>query len=85
MYACTARLTMVAMPNALQSSICVQLGKRIRQLRLRRGWRQVDLAANAGVSKTHLSDLELGRREICLLTLERLANALGLPPADLLR
>ncbi len=34
---------------------------------------------------THLSDLENGRREIGLLMIERLANAFGVPPADLLK
>ena len=65
--------------------IRVTLGKRIRSLRIRKRWRQSDLAAHAEISQTHISDLELGRREICLLTLERLALALDVTPSELLR
>jgi transcriptional regulator with XRE-family HTH domain len=68
----------------MSTGICQQVGKRIRTLRQKRGWRQVDLAVAAGVGKTHISDIENGKRELGLLTLERIANALGLPPGDLL-
>ena len=69
----------------MASNICVQLGKRIRRLRLQRGWRQIDLAAHAETSKNHISVLERGEREIGLLTLERIAIALGTTPSDLLK
>jgi transcriptional regulator with XRE-family HTH domain len=65
--------------------IRIQVGRRIRQLRRNRTWRQIDLCEKSGISASHLSDLENGRREICLLTIERLAKAFGIPPADLLR
>ncbi len=69
----------------MAKDICVRLGRRIRALRRRRGWRQIDLAAHAELSKTHVSDLESGKREICLLTLERIAIALETTPSDLLQ
>ena len=69
----------------MAENICVKLGRRIRGLRRRRGWRQIDLAEHAQLSMTHISDLERGQREICLLTLERIAIALEVTPSELLR
>ncbi len=65
--------------------IRVRVGRRIRQLRRNRGMRQIDLVEKASISKTHLSDLENGRREIGLLMIEKLANAFGVHPADILK
>lgn len=39
--------------------VCVALGERIRQLRLERGWRQIDLAEETGMHEDYVSDLEL--------------------------
>jgi transcriptional regulator with XRE-family HTH domain len=38
-----------------------RLGRLVRVMRRRRGWRQADLAARAGVGRSVISDLELGR------------------------
>jgi transcriptional regulator with XRE-family HTH domain len=40
-----------------------RIGRGIRALRHRRGWRQVDLALRAGVSQSAISDMERGRIE----------------------
>jgi transcriptional regulator with XRE-family HTH domain len=69
----------------MATDICVALGERIRQLRLKRGWRQIDLAEHAGIHENYVSDLEMGRKEICLRTLQTIAAAFGLEAADLLR
>lgn len=65
--------------------ICVALGERIRRLRTERGWRQIDLAEESGLHENFVSDLEQGRKEACLRTLQTLAKAFGMPVADLLR
>ena len=65
--------------------ICVALGERIRQLRQERGWRQIDLAEEAGIHENYVSDLELGRKEIGLRTLQTLAQAFAMTAADLLK
>ena len=55
----------------------VRFGRGIRALRRRRGWRQVDLAAAAGVSQSVVADLELGRgRRMAIETYEKVAGAL---------
>lgn len=56
----------------------VRFGRGIRALRLRRRWRQIDLALAAGVSQTIVAMIELGRgRRIAIESYERVAGALG--------
>jgi transcriptional regulator with XRE-family HTH domain len=55
----------------------VRLGRSVRILRHRRGWRQVDLSARAGVARGAVSLLELGRAgELRLDVIERIGRAL---------
>jgi XRE family aerobic/anaerobic benzoate catabolism transcriptional regulator len=65
--------------------ICISLGKRIRDLRKARGWRQIDLAEQASINENYVSDLEHGRKEVCLRTLQALAQAFDMKTADLLK
>ncbi|MBZ5503875.1 MAG: helix-turn-helix domain-containing protein [Acidobacteriia bacterium] len=51
------------------------LGKRIRALRLKRGWTQVELGVIADLSRVHISDLERGVREVGLYKLRKIARA----------
>jgi len=69
----------------MATGICSQLGKKIRELRRERGWRQIDLAAHADLSKTHVNELEAGKREVGLKALERLADALEIKLSDLMK
>lgn len=69
----------------MATDICVQLGRKIRELRRERGWRQIDLAAHAELSKTHINELEAGKREVGLRALERLSGALDLKVSDLMK
>ena len=65
--------------------ICVALGRRIRELRKARGWRQLDLAEEAGISENYVADLEFGRKAIDLRTLKNVANAFDLKIIDLMK
>lgn len=65
--------------------VCTLFGERIRSLRQDRGWRQLDLAEEAGINENFVSDLELGRKEPCLKTIQALANAFGVTVSELLR
>lgn len=65
--------------------ICVALGERIRELRLSREWRQIDLAEETGMHENYVSDLELGHKEICLRMLQTVAGAFGMKTSDLLK
>jgi XRE family aerobic/anaerobic benzoate catabolism transcriptional regulator len=69
----------------MASSINVRLGKRIRELRRAKGWRQIDLAQHCGVREVHLSYLERGKREVGFNTLVAIAKGLGVKLSDLIR
>lgn len=60
------------------SNIRVRLGKRIKTLRLKRGWKQVDLAAHCGFSRIYISQVENGAKDIRISSLEVLASAFGM-------
>lgn len=65
--------------------MCVELGKRVRSLRRRKGWTQVEMAVHLGINRGHLSDLEAGKREVGLLMLQIIARGLGTTMAELLK
>jgi transcriptional regulator with XRE-family HTH domain len=59
------------------------LGQRLRALRLERGLQQRQLADQAGLTPSMVSQIESGRLTPSLHTLGRLAAALGVPIASL--
>ncbi len=58
-------------------------GLRLRALRLGRDLSQEQLAELAGLHPTYVSGIERGRRNVSLLNIHRLADALGVAPAAL--
>jgi transcriptional regulator with XRE-family HTH domain len=68
----------------MATDICVRVGRKIRVLRSEKGWTQQILADHAQLTREHLSELESGKKEAGLRTLQRLADALGVSPASLL-
>lgn len=56
-------------------------GKRVRALRLARGWSQEHLAHRAERHSTYVSSIERAERNVTLLTMLRLAEALDVDPA----
>lgn len=61
------------------------VGQNIRRERERRGIPQDELAHRADIHVTYLSGVENGHRNITLNVLERLARALGLSEAELVK
>lgn len=62
----------------------VQLGRRVRRERRRRGWALKELSERSGVSFGSVSELERGLGNPSLLSLQRIADALGVTTAALL-
>jgi transcriptional regulator with XRE-family HTH domain len=60
------------------------LGRNVRDARRRQGLSQEELAHEAGMKRSYLSDLERGTRNPTVRALGRLADALKLEPAALL-
>jgi transcriptional regulator with XRE-family HTH domain len=61
------------------------LGRNVREARRRAGMSQEQLAFEAGMKRSYVSDLERGTRNPSLRAIGRLATALEVEPSDLLR
>lgn len=61
------------------------IGNRVRRLRARRNMTRKSLVAASEVSERHLAQLEMGRGNISIALLERVANALDTDLGDLVR
>lgn len=59
-------------------------GLRLAEVRRARGLSQERLALESGIARSYLGGVERGQRNIALLNIHRLAEALGVPPAYLL-
>jgi transcriptional regulator with XRE-family HTH domain len=57
----------------------------LRREREARGLSQESLAHEAGLHRTYVGSVERGERNISIDNVERLAKALGVEPADLMR
>ena len=55
----------------------IQFGKKLREVRLKKNLSQGDIARILGVHRTYISGLERGRRNPSLLTVQKVAKALG--------
>ena len=56
--------------------IKILVGKRVRELRNKLGASQEELADLAGLDRTYITSVESGRRNISIVNIEKLANAL---------
>jgi XRE family aerobic/anaerobic benzoate catabolism transcriptional regulator len=61
------------------------LGERVRNLRAQRGMTRKILARDSGVSERYLALLEAGEGNVSVVLLKRIAQALNVPAAELLR
>lgn len=64
--------------------IRVCFGQKIRALRQAKAVSQEELGALAGVHRTYIGMVERGEKNVTLITLLRLADALDATPAELL-
>jgi transcriptional regulator with XRE-family HTH domain len=65
-------------------NITAKFGVRLRRLRNRRGWTQVEMAENLGIDRSYISDMERGKKNVCLPTLEIFAIAFKMTISRLL-
>lgn len=62
----------------------IQFGKKLREIRLKKKLSQGDVARILAVHRTYISGLERGVRNPSLLTIQKIAKALGISPKELL-
>lgn len=58
------------------------VGLVVRRLRREKGWKQWELAVEAGVVQGMVSYLETGRRDVHITTLRRITDALGVTVSE---
>ena len=63
---------------------CIRFGRQVRRLREESGCSQEDLAVKASIHRTYIGGIERGERNPTLVTIHKLAEALGVPPKKLL-
>lgn len=66
------------------TDLAVKLGKKIKKIRLRKHMSQAQLAKILGVHPMYISGAERGLRNMTLKSIEKLADALNVPPNNLL-
>lgn len=63
----------------------IKLGQNLRKLRLKKKMSQVDLATALNVDRAYISNIENGRMNPTLSTLEKIAGALGISMSELVK
>ena len=60
------------------------IGQRIRELRVKRGQTQAQLAGSAGLNRAYIVSVERGKQNISMAVVIKIANALAVPTEQLL-
>ena len=69
----------------MKPDIAVRFGQAVRKLRQAQKISQEELAERCGLHRTYISDIELGKRNVSLENIERIAAALERPLPDLFK
>ncbi len=71
--------------KTLMKNEVIQFGKKLRESRLKKKLSQGDVARILGVHRSYISGLERGRRNPSLLTVHKVAKALGISANELMK
>lgn len=66
----------------MQAHILIRYGQVVRKVRLEQGISQEELADRCGLHRTYISDIELGKRNLSLENIERIAVSLNKPLSE---
>mgnify|MGYP003615110229 CR=1 FL=1 len=69
----------------MAEDILIKFGRAIRQIRCERKISQEEFADMCGMHRSYMSDVELGKRNISLENIQRIADALDLSTFDLFK
>ncbi len=69
----------------MSTDIRVRLGNRVRALRKKHTWTQVELADMLGIDRSYLSEIETGKKDPSLRVLKTIADGFKLSLSQLLR
>jgi DNA-binding XRE family transcriptional regulator len=71
-------------PKVILKEYLLALGRRVRDLRSKKGWTQEQLADGARVTRVCIVAVEGGKQNVSMDIVVRLANALGVSPEGLM-
>ncbi len=63
--------------------VTIKIGNRIRELRSKTGLSQEKFAQKIGMDRTYFASVELGKRNISIVNIEKIANGLGVTLSEL--
>lgn len=69
----------------MKSEILLKYGQVVRKIRLEKGISQETLAELSGLHRTYMSDVELGKRNVSLENIDRIANALDVSISEIFK
>ena len=70
--------------RGMQMNITARFGREVRKKRKLLNISQEDLAGMSGLDRSHMGQIERGGKSPSLITIDRIAHALGCLPSDLL-
>lgn len=68
-----------------KAEVLVKFGERVRELRKKRGLSQEELAFKADLHRTYIGMIERAEKNITLVNVEKIANALDVQIYDLFK
>lgn len=67
------------------ANISSKLGQNMKRIRTKKNMSQGDIARALEVDRGYISNIESGKKNLTLATIQKLANALGVSPDELLK
>lgn len=65
--------------------ITTKIGNRIRELRTQTGLSQEKFAQKIGMDRTYFASVELGKRNVSIVNIEKIANGLNVSLSELFK
>lgn len=78
-------MTFIKAQLAVKEAILIKFGQKIRQERLKQNLSQEELAEKANLHRTCIGMIERAEKNITLINIEKISNALGVSIYDLFR
>ena len=73
------------MDELIDTSQLKEIGLRLRSARVSAGLTQSDVAFSANLRTSHISDIELGKKQLSILTFRKIIEVLGVSSDEILR
>lgn len=61
----------------MKRNVLRQFGDNVKKLRKAKGWSQEELAKKAGLHRTYIGSIERSERNVSLINVQKIANALS--------